>query len=260
MAYLKVMKNAYEHRSDVARYDEARSLSKETKMQLMAELQKIIPNPVTRIVDLGCGTGRFTEALGKAFSCPIIGIEPSQAMLEVAARNHSDNPRITLKPGSATAIPLEDASTTLVFISQVYHHLPNPTEAFAEIRRVLGPHGFLAVRNTTRETNVSTSLAWTQFFPEAAALDNARMPTQKGLEETVTKAGFRLVRARVLEQLFAGSPQEYAEKIGQRGLSVLVALSDEAFETGMEKLRTWATKQPDEPIYEPIDLFVFQKS
>lgn len=39
---------------------------------------------VTRILDLGCGTGRFSEGLAVRFSAEVIGLDPSTKMLERA--------------------------------------------------------------------------------------------------------------------------------------------------------------------------------
>lgn len=237
----------------------ARDLSKTTKQQLMATLAETVPETVTHMVDLGCGTGRFTAALADAFACAVTGVEPSGSMLEIAQHTLSDNARITLKEGSAEKIPLPDSCASLVFMSQVYHHLSQPEHAVAEVSRVLGPGGYFAIRNATLETHDSANLPWLRFFPEAEQLEKARIPTRDQLIKTVTQTGFKLVENTTIRQEFARSPDEYAAKIGQRGLSALVLLSDEAFAAGLERLRAWADEQPDTPIYQPIDLFIFQK-
>jgi ubiquinone/menaquinone biosynthesis C-methylase UbiE len=36
---------------------------------------------LTRILDLGCGTGRFSESLACRFNAEVVGIDPSQKML-----------------------------------------------------------------------------------------------------------------------------------------------------------------------------------
>lgn len=253
------MKSTYERPSDAARYDRARDLSAETKTQLMVELKASIAIPITHVVDLGCGTGRFTASLAQAFGSSVTGVEPSEAMLEVARQTHGRSAAITLLPGRAEAIPLEDDSASLVFMSQVYHHLPDPAAALAEIARVLEPGGYVAIRNATRETNDSVNLPWLRFFPDAVRTETARTPTHQGLLEAVADAGFSLVRATVLKQLFAGSPTEYAEKIGHRGLSALVILEDEKIDSGMAELRAWTAEQPAAPLYEPLELFIFRK-
>jgi hypothetical protein len=53
---------------------------------------------------------------------------------------------------------------------------------------------------------------------------------------------------------------EYYQKISQRGLSSLISISDEAFNRGIVKVRAWAESKPqDQPMYDPVDIFVFQK-
>lgn len=80
------------------------------------------------------------------------------------------------------------------------------------------------------------------------------------MEETVCGESFELIARQTFRQFFASSYQEYYQKVGQRGLSSLIAMSDKAFEHGMERFRAWVDAQPrDLPVYEPVDVFVFRK-
>jgi ubiquinone/menaquinone biosynthesis C-methylase UbiE len=252
------MKNAYTERGAARRYDSARELPSETKTLWLETLKEIIPaREVESVLDLGCGTGRFTAALGEAYGRPVVGVEPSAAMLEVAAARGETH--VTWKQGGAEDIPLEDEAVGLVFMSQVFHHLNDPRRAFDEVRRVLTPSGYLAVRNGVREQNVE--LAWLKCFPEAREIEERRTPSRKELEETVLGAqSFDLVSRRTVRQRFASSYEEYFEKISGRGLSALIAIDDEAFRSGLERLRQLVSSQPPEtPVYEPVELFVFRK-
>ena len=86
------------------------------------------------------------------------------------------------------------------------------------------------------------------------------MQTRRALEETVCRRPFDLIAQQTFRQFFAPSYREYYEKIGGRGLSSLIAISAEAFARGMERFRVWADAQPpDEPVYEPVDVFVFRR-
>lgn len=79
------VKNAYTERETANRYDSARNLPSQTKaLWLEALKDSIPPQEIKKILDLGCGTGRFTAALGEGFGCPVVGVEPSAAMLKVA--------------------------------------------------------------------------------------------------------------------------------------------------------------------------------
>ena len=89
---------------------------------------------ITSILDLGCGTGRFSSALAAHFNARVIGIDPSRKML-AEARRKAEDPRVRYGLGRAEAIPLLNHSATLIFISMVFHHFDNPILAARECRR-----------------------------------------------------------------------------------------------------------------------------
>jgi hypothetical protein len=69
-----------------------------------------------------------------------------------------------------------------------------------------------------------------------------------------------LISQQTIHQLFAASNVEYFEKIRQRGLSALIVIGDDAFQSGLQRFQDWVKAQPrSQPVYEPVDLFVFQK-
>jgi ubiquinone/menaquinone biosynthesis C-methylase UbiE len=184
------MKNAFAKTETANRYDKARSLPSQTKTLWLDALKSSIPKrEIRKILDLGCGTGRFTAALREAFECRVVGIEPSGAMLGVA--KSQNEPNIEWKQGQAENIPLEGEAVDLVFMSQVFHHFADPKRALREINRVLTPNGFLAIRNNTREYN--RELEWLRFFPEALEIENGRIPSQKELKKSVCGASFQLI-------------------------------------------------------------------
>jgi ubiquinone/menaquinone biosynthesis C-methylase UbiE len=66
-------------KSDIASiYDDARALAPEVLRQWLGVLSAhLAGRVVSLIIDLGCGTGRFTEPLAEYFSAQVIGIDPS---------------------------------------------------------------------------------------------------------------------------------------------------------------------------------------
>ena len=251
------MNNLYAGKDAAQRYNAARHLPEETKLVWINGLKEFLPSvSVEKCLDLGCGTGRFTSVLASVFECPVIGVEPSEAMLDVA--RSEPVPGVEWKLGSAEAIPLDDNSVGVVFMSQVFHHLRQPLQALQEIYRVLTPDGCLIVRNGTLENN--EEIEWLECFPEARELDNNRLLTREALVETVCGQFFELLTQQTYHQFFASSYHEYYEKIGGRGLSSLIAIDDAAFARGMARFREWVDQQPqDLPVYEPVDAFVFRK-
>jgi len=78
---------------------------------------------IETILDLGCGTGRFTEALAVRFDAEVIGVDPSKKML-AQARSKSSDGRIRYEHGRGESILLPDNSVDLVFISMILVIIP----------------------------------------------------------------------------------------------------------------------------------------
>jgi SAM-dependent methyltransferase len=88
-----------------------------------------------------CGTGNGQAALGLAAHFDeVLAIDPSAAQIS-AAKTHQ---RVRYSVAPAEHMPMEDSSTDLVTAAAAAHWFDH--DAFhAEVRRVLKPHGIIAV-------------------------------------------------------------------------------------------------------------------
>ena len=251
------MSPAYNDRDVASRYDSARVLPKGTYELWMDTLKEWLPHRVChRVLDIGCGTGRFVQALQTTFRCTVVAVDPSEAML--SQRKTRENDHTHWVRGAAEYIPLKERAVDLVWMCQVYHHLRDRMRVIQQIHSALSPSGCLVVRNSTRETE--QEIEWSKCFPETRQMDQIRLPARKDLIDLVCNHGFRLSKQETIYQFFASSYQEYYEKIAQRGLSSLIMINDAAFAAGLERLKQWVAEQPrDQPVHEPVDLFVFQR-
>ena len=122
-------------------YDAARNLSSEG-LNLWLDLVSRDADPVAGclIVDLGCGTGRFSEPLANRFMARVIGIDPSLKMLEVARRKLQTD-RVEFKNAPAHSLPVAEGSVDIVFMSMVFIILMTP-ERFPGNANVLFSHGW----------------------------------------------------------------------------------------------------------------------
>jgi len=245
----------YKNKKAAAVYDTARALPDHATSLLTDILKENTPvNRISSVLDLGGGTGRFSPLLRRLYDCPVFTLDPSVEMLKQGVSRNCNS--VHWLTSTAEYIPLRSGSVDLIWMSNVYHHLENPADACREIFRVLIDRGNFVVRNGTRETD--NEIVWNKFFPEAIELDKDRIPHKQDIIDFISSSGFRLSSYTVIYQQFASSYQEYYEKISQRGLSSLLAISDEAFSKGCERLREWVeTQSPDTPVFEPIDHFFF---
>jgi ubiquinone/menaquinone biosynthesis C-methylase UbiE len=210
---------------------------------------------VKTILDLGCGTGRFSEALAARFDAEVIGVDPSKKMLERARGKRRDR-RVRYEPGRGESIPLPDDSVDLVFMSMIFHHFDDPKLAARECRRVLRGGAVAFLRAGTRER--ISSYPYVDFFPESRPVLEERLPAHAFVREVFEAAGFRTAASDVVTQEVAPSHAAYAEKLAAGADSVLASLSRRDFDAGMRALREHAALGGGEAVFEPIDVFDFR--
>jgi ubiquinone/menaquinone biosynthesis C-methylase UbiE len=244
-------------RSDIATiFDKARALTPEGLRQWLDLLStQIDPDTITLIVDLGCGTGRFSEPLAVCFGACVIAIDPSQKMLD-QARKKLTTGRVFLQRASAEAMPLSNGSVDLIFMSMVYHHFADPILVAKECRRVLRDGGHICVRNSTREAD----FPYRHFFPAMRPLIDSELPARNDIRRIFVAAGFMPDVHKLISQEVALNWPSFVHKSALRADSFLARLSNEDFNEGMIKLRAHCAKvNPHEAVNEEIDWFVFTK-
>ena len=172
-------------------YDRARALLPATALlwqELLADY--IDPGAPPLILDLGCGTGRFSELLARRFGGQVIGIDPSERMVQQARRKPNPG-NISYWKASAEALPLSNDRADLVFMSMVYHHLGSPAAAARECHRVLRDGGYVCIRNGTRESDFPHR----HFFALQSLIDT-ELPARAEIAATFESAGCAASRIR----------------------------------------------------------------
>ena len=173
-------------RSDIAAtYDAARALTP-ARHQIWQRMLSVHVDrtAISLAVDLGCGTGRFSGMLAAELSAWVIGFDPSAKMLDHARRKPATG-LVVFGRAAAEALPLPSGCVDLVFMSQIYHHLPDPAAAARESRRVLRPGGYVCIRTGTRENDVVAPI----FFPSVRAMLDADLPSGDEIKSTFAAAG-----------------------------------------------------------------------
>src|ERR1700704_2462324 len=210
-------------KSDIATiYDEARALTPDRVEQWQGLLAMHIERgAVWTVIDLGCGTGRFTELLATHFGAEVIGIDPSGKMLDQARRKRIAG-NVVFRQAPADALPLPDGSVDLAFMSQVYHHLADPSAVARECGRVLRRGWHACVRNTTRDCD----FVYRHFFPLPSLIESD-LPTREDINLVFATAGFVATAHRIVSQLVAPDWPSFVENSALRGDSFLARLADE---------------------------------
>lgn len=105
-------------------------------------------------VDIGGGYGRLCVFL-EQYAREVTLAEPSQQQLDIAKDFLKNHPEIKRVLTQADDLKLKDKSCDLVTMIRVMHHLPDPSQEFSEIARVLTDDGYfiLEIANYTHFRN-----------------------------------------------------------------------------------------------------------
>ena len=121
-------------------YDSVAALQRSVGQQLLAQLPATI-SPA-RWLDLGCGTGYFSRALGERFPASQgVALDIAEGMLRHAMPLGGAQQFIA---GDAERLPLRDASCDLLFSSLALQWCADFSAVLSEAERVLRPGGVLA--------------------------------------------------------------------------------------------------------------------
>jgi len=182
---------------------------------------------------VGCGTGALCAAiLDRCSPSSAIGVEPSEGFLKTAKENLGH--RATLHQGSATAIPLGDASVDVVVSGLVLNFVPDQPAALKEMARVSAGRGTIAAYVWDYAGKMELMR---HFWDAAAALDplaakldeGPRFPLCKpeALEQLFTSAGLKGIEVKPIDipTLFRNFDDYWQPFLGGQGPAPAYAMS-----------------------------------
>ncbi|HUT34639.1 MAG TPA: ubiquinone/menaquinone biosynthesis methyltransferase [Planctomycetota bacterium] len=116
-------------------------------------VEALAPRDGEHHLDIGCGSDDMAlEILRRAPGCRVIGLDPSQQMLALAAEKAGRagvGDRLTLAAGDACALPFADGSFAGITSAFALRSFTDRGRAFREMRRVLAPGGRVVLLELT---------------------------------------------------------------------------------------------------------------
>jgi arsenite methyltransferase len=163
--------------------------------------------PGEHVIDIGIGPGflaaEMAETVGR--NGRVLGVDTSDSMLQLATERCAKFPWVGLQRGSATALPVPDASFDVAVSVQVFEYVAGIDTALAETFRVLKPGGRALIVATDWD-----SVLWHSEDPArmrrvltAFEAHCAFSNLPRTLAPRLRRAGFEDVAVSVLPQLNA---------------------------------------------------------
>jgi ubiquinone/menaquinone biosynthesis C-methylase UbiE len=118
-------------------------------------LDWLSPASGLRWLDVGCGTGAFTQLVAKHCAPKTIaGIDPAPAQVEHARKQ---TPQADIRAADATALPFGDSEFDVVTSALVINFISDRPAAFREMHRVLRPEGAVSAYQWDRRADENHS-------------------------------------------------------------------------------------------------------
>lgn len=205
-------------------YDKVRLVPTEVLLSRIIEYGGIDTN--SAVLDVGCGTGRFTLNMLTAKSFTLFALEPSTEMLKQAVLK-DESKRIWWVRGDGQRLPFPDRFFDCVYMTSVIHHIENKEMALQEIYRVLKEGGNCVIM-TYSHSGIRKQVI--NDFPGVTAIDSKRLPSIPCLRNMMRTVGFKDVSYHAVKHDEGyTSTDEYLERVRRKYLSTLTLLDENAF-------------------------------
>lgn len=166
-----------------------------------------------RILDLGCGPGISTFALGETLMAPahLTGMDLSREMVDIARLTHlkswSHLTHVDFQVGDAMRLPYPDSCFDLVFGHSFLYLVDDPSTVLAEVLRVLKKNGEAVFMEPNCEGSLADALkvALPNFSSwKVAPVGAARFALSMAMWRLVS-GGVGQMSPEKLKRLFAGA-------------------------------------------------------
>lgn len=105
-------------------------------------LDWLAPAQGLRWLDVGCGTGAFTQSIQQRCApASVHGVDPAPAQIEYARKQA---PEAAFDVADAIDLPFADATFDVIASALVINFIPDRAKAFSEMRRVAKPGGIVS--------------------------------------------------------------------------------------------------------------------
>ncbi len=142
-----------------------------------------------RLLDVGCATGTFLQAMDRFGEWELYGVEP---MTNVASRITRNTPHIKVFQGTLLESGLPENFFNVVTWWDVLEHTPNPTACLRETFRVLQPGGWVFIQ--TPDPNSWEVRLFDSFWIGYDAPRHLHLFPRSVLVRRLEEIGFKIVR------------------------------------------------------------------
>lgn len=145
-------------------YDSAALLQKQTGYLLLEKLSEI-PSQPKNLLDMGSGTGYFTQKIAHQYpKSQVIGVDIALGMTHFSTQNHS-HPNISYLCADADHLPFKNHQIDAIFSNLMLQWSSDLLNTLKSFKRILKPEGYLFFSTLAGNTLFELKQAWKAVDP-----------------------------------------------------------------------------------------------
>lgn len=151
--------------------------------------------PQSKVLDLGCWTGRLGDKLRKEKDCFVVGVDINKKAMVLAQKRLNETYQIDLNQGELLAKSIRQKFDFIV-LADVLEHLKDPENLLKTVKQFLDKNGCLLISlPNIANWRVRWSLLCGKFdYEKTGILDETHLRhfTKASAKEMIEKAGYKV--------------------------------------------------------------------
>jgi ubiquinone/menaquinone biosynthesis C-methylase UbiE len=210
-----------------ASFEKYRSQTTETTAALIRSVLRYVPSsPGVKVIDIGCGIGRYALLLASATEAQIFATDLLWEMVE-KGREKDNAKKVFWFLSDACRMPFAGETFDAALLFLVLHVVKDLKQALQESYRILRPGGHCLLLTYSRSQLDRQTLF--RFFPEARKLNKRRMLGLTKLKELLREIGFHHFRTEEFVEVATYPRDTFLEKVRSKPNTSLRSMNDGDF-------------------------------
>ncbi|WP_422104588.1 methyltransferase domain-containing protein [Winogradskyella sp.] len=183
------------------------------------------------ILEVGCGTGNYTDNISRNKDGKVIGMDSNEKMLNSAKSKFNF---IVKNEDVNTEIPFKDASMKFVYNINFIHCVDDIQKFFDNVYRLLKTEG--AIYTATHSKDDYSKNTFGFYFPETVNIETNITPTINSLNNSMLKSNLKDVTIYNIREEYLVDEKFYLA-CKHKVFSALHKIPESSFAEGLEKLK-----------------------
>ena len=154
------------------------------------------------VLELGCGTGLYTETLQKVGD-HVVATDLSDEMIAFAKEKRGELENVEFRKADALNLEFNDETFDTVFMANLIHIVGNAKKVIQESKRVLKKGGLLIINSFAIDdmsffNKMAMGIRYLKTFGKPSAEATKEKTTRKSVEQLLINNGFEISKSLML--------------------------------------------------------------